>query len=58
MLPDVCKSCNRYQPINKYIKNNAYSIAITHLKRLKKKVVSLSINHNDHQGLLEITTAI
>ncbi len=38
VLPDVCKSCNRYQPINKYINNNAYSIVITHLKRFKRKL--------------------
>ena len=38
VLPDVCKSCNRYQPINKYMNNNAYSIVITHLKRFKRKL--------------------
>ena len=47
VLPDVCKSCNRYQPINKYIKNKA-SICNNSFEKIKKKVVSLSMYHNDH----------
>ncbi len=35
-LPDICKNCDRYQPVNEFVKQNKYSILQTHIKRLFK----------------------
>ena len=36
-LPQVCKSCDRYVPVNEYISRNKWSILSTHVHRLLRR---------------------
>jgi radical SAM protein with 4Fe4S-binding SPASM domain len=38
ILPDICKNCDRYQPVNEYISKNKLNIFLTHLRRIKKRM--------------------